>query len=1178
MQNKRSFVEFEALLDSGSDVSILDEKMSSRVFDGPSGKSNVQLFGANSIPIEVTGKLNVGVTFDGRDKIFEGSFVIAKGLRHSVIIGKDFMTRHGMIIDFSNQLAKIESLSIPFDSPDVIRIKTFDAFSISAQSTIRIPVSIEETGDGNKKGNSIMIDGGFVNAGQTLFVPRCLIGDKRPMIEISNTSRGEVRFKAGEVVASGNRIREFSKATNTFFCNRIASHTVSVGVEHDFGEEEQKELADIVNKSGVIKEKLGRVDCLRHDIDTGDSPPINQRQYRSPIAKREAMRAEAEKMLIAGVIKPSKSAWNSPVVLVAKPNGETRFAIDFRRVNAVTKKEAYPVPRIDDCLNSLGTGKYFTTLDLESAYWQVPMSDVSKEKTAFSIEGMGHLEFEVMPYGLVNAGACFQRLMDLCLNGLHWTHCLVYLDDVIVFGSTLKEHNERLSLVLKRIADFGLTLKSGKCKWAKTSVKYLGHVISGGTISTDPSKTAAVREFPVPTSVTEVRSFLGLASYYRRFVPNFAEVCKPLTTLTKTKGAPKFRWTEEANIAFQSIKALLTEAPCLTCFNQNAPLIVQTDASNYGLGAVLCCEVDGEERVVAYASRQLKNSEMKYAPIMKECLAIVYALKTFHYYLYGQQYFAIFTDHCPLTYLKSMDPKSQLLMRWICIMQCYNFTVAHRAGSKNGNADALSRCPISWDSDEGKEMCPTFAEVCQVTADDIALLQDTDEELRGIKEFLQDGSLPEDEHARSKIRTHAPRYAVDGGILYHIWISGGPNKEAGRERKQLVVPKESRGSILLASHDNANHPGYLRTLSRIRETYFWPTLMKDTANHIKNCAVCKTIKSTKQNKVHLHPIRVSQPLELVSVDFVGPLPQTERGNKYIMTFQDQFSRWPAAYPVQEANSERVVDCIKKFGSDFGYPECILSDRGSNLISKMANKACKKLNIDRKLCASARPQTNGMLERWHFTLKNALATYPLDEWDLFVDDVTAAYRTTPHTETKETPALLFLGREINVSPDIEFRPPLRDYGDGYVETRVAMLQRAYQIVQGLNENTQLRNKRRYDRKAKAHSFGVNDWAWLKREDKDNGLDRVKWTGPYQITEVVGDQNVKLNLPRGNLQHPTVHVNRLKGDDSVQRVDIEGKISRVLENKKVRGLNGRLSNKSFVELEGGHTLWVPSTWVD
>ena len=248
------------------------------------------------------------------------------------------------------------------------------------------------------------------------------------------------------------------------------------------------------------------------------------------------------------------------------------------------------------------------------------------------------------------------------------------------------------------------------------------------------------------------------------------------------------------------------------------------------------------------------------------------------------------------------------------------------------------------------------------------------------------------------------------------------------------------------------------------------------------------MKTSKQNKVHLQPIKVSRPLELVSVDFVGPLPMTERGNHFIMTFQDQFSRWPAAYPLEEATSERVVDCIKKFGSDFGYPDCILSDRGANLISKLTNKACKKLNIDRKLCATARPQTNGMLERWHFTLKNALAVHPHDDWDLYVNDVVAAYRTTPHTETKETPALLFLGREMNVNPDIEFRPPLVNYGDNYVDTRIATLQKAYKFVQGMNENTQGRNKRRHDKGAKPHTFRENDWVWLKREEKEDGLDR------------------------------------------------------------------------------------------
>ena len=766
-------VTVKGMIDSGSDVSLINAEVIKKL--GHINKlveTNAVLSGANGLPINVLGVYEMGFQLEG--VYYRNKFLVVDKFTQGVLLGKDFLFDKGAIVDFQNGEMKIGDLVIPFTETQAMRLNSASNIVIKGYETMVVPVITNEI-RGSPKGDSILIDGGFLDEDNRLFIPKCLL-KQDGMIQISNTSGQDLTIKEGQLLATGDIIREYAKATPSFFCNKISRVGIGnraeeyapekcmvtakdLGVE-DLSSIEQEDLVKIVNESGVIRNKLGQVTSTEHQIDTNGADAINTRQYRCPISKREIIRNEAQKMIVAGIVKPSDSPWNSPVVLVAKPSGEYRFAIDFRKLNAVTKKQAYPVPRIDDCLNSLGTGKYFTCLDLESAYWQVPLAEEAKQKTAFSVEGLGHLQFEVMPYGLVNAGATFQRLMDQTLNGLHWTMCLVYLDDIIVFGRTLEEHNERLKIVLNRLAEANLTLKPGKCKWARRQVKYLGHLIEDGMIKTDPDKTAAVREFPIPSSVKEGRAFLGLASYYRRFVPNFATLSKPLSVLTKTKHSQSFRWTDEAAAAFNEIKSKLTEAPCLTCLDQEAPLVVHTDASNVGLGAVLSVMRDGEEFVVAYASRQLKESEINYAPIKKECLAIIYALKTFHYYIYGKTEFDVITDHCPLTYLKSMDPKCQLLQRWILIMQTYNFTITHRAGAKNGNADALSRCPISWDTDQGKEICPTFGVVNQITTDgrppalvpdddddtdDIALQQDNDEELRVVKDFIEMGVLPEGE-------------------------------------------------------------------------------------------------------------------------------------------------------------------------------------------------------------------------------------------------------------------------------------------------------------------------------------------------------------------------------------------------------------------------------------------------
>ena len=1036
-----------------------------------------------------------------------------------------------------------------------------------------------------KAGEDVYIRGGFVDKDCNLFVPRSVgrVSKKgKVCLEVSNLAKRPLSLTPDMTIASGQKLEKGNPNLTIEGIDHEAGNNEWEGAAMShLSDERRGEIKQIVEESGIKLNKLGRVKGLTTSIDTTDQSPINVRQYRLPIAKRLEARAETNKMLDAGVIRESKSPWNSPVVLVRKPSGGTRFAIDFRQLNAVTKRQVYPMPRIDDCLNSLGTGTHFSLLDLQSAFWQVELEEDSKPKTAFSVDGMGHFEFEVMPYGLTNAAAVFQRMMDHVLRGLHWTHVLCYIDDVIVFGSSWQEHNERLAIVLEKLAEANLGLNLAKCSFGREEVKYLGHIIGHGKVKADPDKVAAVEQFPRPKSATEVRSFLGLASYYRRFVRDFATVTKPLTELTKTKGVPKFHWSPEAENAFQALKTALVNAPCLTCLDQSAPLILQVDASQVGLGVMLCVETEGEgERPIAFASRQLKASEAKYSSIQKEALALVWGLQHFHYWVFGQ-HVTLVTDHCPLSYLKSMAPKSQLLSRWLLILQCYDFTIVHRPGKANANLDALSRCPLEGvESDIGKELCPTFIEANVVSreGDDIAMAQDEDEEVAQIRATLEAG-----QGSKKGVDKKWGRYALEEGVLYHYWEPKGSRRRKGRRRRQLVVPQNRRGEILMECHD-AGHPGYVRTLAKIREAYFWPSMVKDVSTHLKNCTTCKAIKSTKGGKAPLKPLVVTRPLEMVSMDVVGPLPVSEQGNKYIITMMDMFSRWPAAYPAADMTAETVVRCIKQFGGDFGYPEAVLTDRGTNFASQVFAKACKALRINHVMTSSYRPQTNGMLERFHYTLKSGLATYPVDDWDRWVGDIVAAYRATPHTETRETPGYIFLGREMNVNPNIQFRHPIQDYGEDFVKQRVTRMQKAHQLVRECNLDTQVRNKERYDAEIppqkKGGEFLEGEWVWIKVGDPGSkgALDRIKWSGPFKIRGIKGTHNVEVILPKGDRRHPIIHINRLKKDDAVQREDIKGRVEKVLSTRKVRGLNGRLTTKAFVRLESGYTMWVPSAWVE
>ena len=435
--------------------------------------------------------------------------------------------------------------------------------------------------------------------------------------------------------------------------------------------------------------ELGCTHLASHTIDTGDQKPIRQSLRRTPFALRRKVDGMVEEMLEHGVISPSKSPWASPIVLIKKKDGGLRFCVDYRKVNAAMKLDEFPLPRIDDTLDLLAGSRYFTTLDLASGYWQGPIDPASQEKTAFTTFS-GLYEFTKMPFGLVNAPATFQRLMEVVLSDLARDVCLVYLDDILVMGKTFEEHTDHLKKVFERIHNAGLRLKPKKYFFAQEKVEYLGHVVSAGGISTDPAKLSAISQFPTPTTVKTLRSFLGLASYYRKFVPRFAKIAQPLHALTKKDTL--FEWTQQCQSAYDELKELLMSSPVLAYPDFSRAFILETDASAAGLGAVLAQEQGGAVRPIAFASRSLQPHEKNYGVTEMEGLGVVWAVKHFRPYLYGHKC-TVYTDHEALKAILNTPQPSGKLARWGMAIQELDITIIHRPGRNNANADALISFP-----------------------------------------------------------------------------------------------------------------------------------------------------------------------------------------------------------------------------------------------------------------------------------------------------------------------------------------------------------------------------------------------------------------------------------------------------------------------------------------------------
>jgi hypothetical protein len=454
---------------------------------------------------------------------------------------------------------------------------------------------------------------------------------------------------------------------------------------------QKQQISEVLQKHNrAFSDVPGRTTVITHKVETTNETPIRQKAYRTPHSLVQKVKAEIDSMLQLGVIEPTTSAYASPIVVVPKPNGDIRVTTDYRSLNKITVFDPYEIPRIDQILDDVAKAKYITTLDLTKGFYQVPLDKEAKAKSAFTIP-FGQYAYNVMPFGMMNASATFQRLVDTVLRDCS-DYCRQYIDDVAIFSDTWEDHLKHVDMVLTKIQDAGLTIKPSKSKIANNEVTYLGHTIGNGKIKPMLDKLESVEKFPLPVTKKNVRSFLGLTGYYRKFISHYDDIARPLVNLTKKKEPKTVQWTPECDHAFKKLKECLTRAPILVTPDFSKPFLLQTDASKSGIGAVLS-QIQGEnkeEHPIIYLSKKMLPSEMNYSVNEQECLAIVWAINKLRYYLHGHK-FTVVTDHKALTWLNNTRHTHNRLMRWSMTLQQFNFDIEYRKGITNTNADSLSR-------------------------------------------------------------------------------------------------------------------------------------------------------------------------------------------------------------------------------------------------------------------------------------------------------------------------------------------------------------------------------------------------------------------------------------------------------------------------------------------------------
>ena len=748
----------------------------------------------------------------------------------------------------------------------------------------------------------------------------------------------------------------------------------------------------------LFSQQIGQTNITHHIIETGNAAPVKIPPRPIPFHYVDKVQKQLADMVNEGIIRPSSSPWCAPAVYVPKQNGEIRICVDFVQLNRCTKKDSYPVPRADRPHQRLAGKKIFSKLDLRSAYWQFPMHPSSIEKTAFCPgPGYGLWEFVAMPYGLTGATQTCQRALDETFCECY--DCVDnYVDDIIVFSDDMDTHIKDLHRVFKKLKSAGFVLRGSKCLLGQDSVTHLGFRYSAEGIKPSEDKTKIIAEWPVPKNTKELRSFLGLANFYRNFVPGFANISSPLNDLT-SKRIP-FIWTTEHQTAFDNLRHTLMSPPILDYPQQQDHSILTTDASDVGLGAVLSTS---RGTVIEFASRALTSLEQKYTTSEKECLAVIWATRKFCHYLLGTS-FTLETDHKPLEWLEShrqSHARSQRLERWSLELRAYDFNITYRPGKSNQCADALSRCPVTivgWEH--------------PLSAQKIGTAQQQDPTLSEVHRLLQsnpDSAPTSSDWKRFPLRRYKQLWSqltLLDSVLYRVVKS-----PTMTENKWLfIVLKALQKQFLAHAHEHAGHQGMERTLHRLTQNAYWVGMARDVAQYCSRCVRCQTTKALPGVPAPLQPVIASRPWELVGVD-VLKVPMSLQGNEYILVAQDYFSKWPFAVPMPDQRAERIVRILKdQIFTVVGPPEKLHSDQGRNFESLILSELCKAFRISKSRTTPYHPMGDGLVERMNRTLLNLLRTYTesCGDWEEHLQLLLFAYRTTKHSSMGLSPHEVLFG--------------------------------------------------------------------------------------------------------------------------------------------------------------------------
>jgi hypothetical protein len=840
---------------------------------------------------------------------------------------------------------------------------------------------------------------------------------------------------------------------------------------------------------------------IQHEIQLQQDCPLpNIGMYRMSVMENAEIKKQIQELLDKGVIMPSTSPCGSPIVLVPKKDGTWRMCVDFRALNKITVKNRYPLPRIDDLLDQLKDAKYFTKLDLRSGYHQIRIAEGDTWKTAFKTK-QGLFEWMVMPFGLCNAPATFMRVMNDVLRPFLDDCVIVYLDDILIFSKSCEEHVMHVKQVLDVLRKEKLFLKMSKCEFGKTSLIYLGHIVGGGELKIDPSKVKVILEWPKPNNVTEVRIFLGATQYWRKFIANFSSIAAPLHAVTSVKQV--FQWGGKQQKAFDTLKEKISSAPVLALPNLRQPFEIQTDASNYAMGAVLL----QHGKPICFHSETFNGVVINYPTYDKELYALVQSVKKWKHYLLGKETI-IHTDHQPLQYLQSQTKLQQARhFRWMGFLQQFHLVIRYKKGIYNKVVDMLSRPIISASVilKHSPIMHESYVEQYALDAD--------------FKEVY--ATLCHSNHVEEL------DYHVHDNLLYHLG--------------KLCIPQGERINIIREAHSSliAGHFGVGKTVANLQRYCYWPKMNESVSRYVRGCSLCATSKPSNRKLGLYTPLPVpSRPWESISMDFVGGLPMSKKNHDYLYVVVDRFSKMCILMPCKkQVTAEQTTQMFfQHVWVHFGLPKSIISDRDSRFIGNFWSSLWALMDTKLKKSTAFHPQTDGQTEVVNRTVVHLLRGYCSKHpklWDEHLHYIQHAYNRAKHSSTQTSPFEACFGYLPKSPLDFIFGKDIAidgQYDIDRAEKFIEQIQLIHQMVQEQLEKSQAKYKTRHDKHRVDHSFQVGDEVWLyisKERLKGEGkkLKPIRY-GPFKVLEKIGNNAFHLDLPPYMQMYAVVNVENLK----------------------------------------------------